>query len=585
VGYRGRNLETEGIGVSTQAEGVMGASSGATAPPDAPPVRHEPDDGRVLPPLRQRLHELLLGPPPGEEVTPYVPAVEPIRPAGPLAKWGVFVVCALVGLVGAVLIVASAPVWYLAEPSWRLTVPGIPHPGTSSQATSTFILGLVCMAVAWIGLIGRAERAPISRRSRLVAVVLVGIVWCVPVLLGPPMLSHDVYSYASQGEMASRGIDPTANGPFAMKNGRWVWQVDSIWRDAPAPYGPVAVEAGKVVVELTGHDPASAIWGFRALAMLGVMLGAIGVASIARSLRQAPAVAVAVGIASPLVLLHLIGGSHNDALMMGLLAVGVAAFLRKRRWLGMALVIAATAAKVPAAAGIVFLAWNWYDDPDTPIWQRVKTTAIAGFGSIAAISVLSVMVGIQVGWMAALKSTGSVYSTFSVSTKLGFLTASGLQTIGLHVSSDGTVALFRLVGIALAAIICTVLLLRSPRIGMTRALGISMIVVVLLSPVVWPWYLAAGFALVAASGMGKWRPSYVVLIVAASAVVFPTSIAPVKSLNPYQHLLTMAVVVLIVCLCYLAQKLAGYLTVRRARLAPNPVVELPLEPAALAAAG
>ena len=90
-----------------------------------------------------------------------------------------------------------------------------------------------------------------------------------------------------------------------------------------------------------------------------------------------------------------------------------------------------------------------------------------------------------------------ITSTFSVSTKLGFLTASGLQTIGLNVSSDGTVALFRLVGIALAAIICTVLLLRSPRIGMARALGISMIVVVLLSPVVWPWYLAAGFALIA----------------------------------------------------------------------------------------
>ncbi len=136
-----------------------------------------------------------------------------------------------------------------------------------------------------------------------------------PVLLGPPMLSHDVYSYASQGEMASRGIDPTANGPFAMKNGRWVWQVDSIWRDAPAPYGPVAVEAGKVVVELTGHDPASAIWGFRALAMLGRHAGRHR-RGLDRPLAAAvaPAVAVAVGIASPLVLLHLIGGSHNDAL-------------------------------------------------------------------------------------------------------------------------------------------------------------------------------------------------------------------------------------------------------------------------------
>ena len=106
------------------------------------------------------------------------------------------------------------------------------------------------------------------------------------------------------------------------------------------------------------------------------------------------------------------------------------------------------------------------------------------------------------------------------------------------------------------------LLLRSPRIGVTRALGISMIVVVLLSPVVWPWYLAAGFALVAASGMGKWRPTYVVLIIAASAVVFPTSIAPVKSLNPYQHLLTMAVVAIIIA-CYVAQRLASWLAARR----------------------
>ena len=95
---------------------------------------------------------------------------------------------------------------------------------------------------------------------------------------------------------------------------------------------------------------------------------------------------------------------------------------------------------------------------------------------------------------------------------------------------------------------------------------------------------AAGFALVAASGMGRWRPSYVVLIVAASAVVFPTSIAPVKSLNPYQHLLTMAVVVLIIIACYLAQKLAGYLTARRERLAPALSIELPLDSVALATA-
>jgi alpha-1,6-mannosyltransferase len=533
-------------------------------------------------PLRDRARAYLLGPSPGEEVTPHFVDPEVVAGApGLMARYGRLALSAVAGFAGTLLIVGSAPVWYEAAASWRLTVPGVPHPGTSAQALTNFIIGLVLLGVGWIGLIGRAERAPISTRAKLISVVVVGALWCVPVLLGPPLLSHDVYSYASQGEMARRGIDPTSQGPNALKRTRWVWQVDSIWRDAPAPYGPVAVEAGKRVVQLTGDDPARAIWGFRALAMLGVIMAGVGVASIARSSKQSAAVAVAVGIASPLVLLHLIGGSHNDALMMGLLALGVAAFQRHRRWLGLALVVLATGAKVTGAAGLVFLAWNWFDDPDTPIWPRIRATLAVGVGSVATLSIMSVFAGISVGWIAALKSTGSITSTFSVSTKLGFLVASGLQTIGIPISSDLSVALFRLAGIALALAICVVLLLRSPRLGMPRALGMSMIAVVLLSPVVWPWYLAAGFALVAASGMGRWRPSYVVLIVAASAVVFPTSISPVKQLSPYQHALTLGVVVLIAIACWVAQRLATWLDERReadrlaASLSAHPAVATP----------
>ena len=106
----------------------------------------------------------------------------------------------------------------------------------------------------------------------------------------------------------------------------------------PAPYGPVAVGFGKTIVTLTGHDAAATIWGFRVLAVAGVILAGFGVASIARRHRQSPAVAVAVGVASPLVLLHLIGGSHNDAIMMGLTAAGLAVFLKGRRYLGVLLV-------------------------------------------------------------------------------------------------------------------------------------------------------------------------------------------------------------------------------------------------------
>ena len=68
----------------------------------------------------------------------------------------------------------------------------------------------------------------------------------------------------------------------------------------------------------------------RIVALLGIVMAGVGVALIARHYRRSPALAVALGVANPLVLLHLLGGSHNDSLMLGFLALGFAAFLRDR---------------------------------------------------------------------------------------------------------------------------------------------------------------------------------------------------------------------------------------------------------------
>ena len=554
--------------VATQSKGAAGPDLDDPLPVPATPASAESaPPGHDASSLRDRVRLYLLGPGPGEEVTPYRPDPDliPVDP-GAWGRYGLLVLSAVAGFLGSLLIAASAPVWYLAAPSWRLTVPGVPHPGSSFQSASCFVVGVVLLVVGWVGLIGRAERAPMTARRRLWAVVAVGAVWCLPMLAAPPLLSHDAYSYAAQARMASLGIDPSANGPDVLRYGYFYRQADPIWRDAPAPYGPVAVGFGDAIVNLAGQDAAATVWGFRVLSLVGVVMAGVGVAAIARRLRQSPAVAVAVGVASPLVLLHLIGGSHNDAIMMGFTALGLAAFVRGRKFLGVALVILATGIKVPAAAALVFMAWNWNDDPDVPIRRRVRDLAIVGGATLAGLAALCAAVGIGFGWISALKNTGKIFSTFSVSTKTGFLAADGLRAIGLDISATTMVAVTRLLGLLAAGLICTVLLLRSPRMGMVRALGLSMLAVVILSPVVWPWYLAVGFALVAASGMGRWRPSYVVVIIAASAVVFPTSVDPVKSLSQYQHVLTMAVVVLIVAGCWAAQKVATALADRRAEV-------------------
>ena len=176
---------------------------------------------------------------------------------------------------------------------------------------------------------------------------------------------------------------------------------------------------------------------------------------------------------------------------------------------------------------------------------------------------LSAMVGIGFGWITALSSTGSITSTFSVSTKLGLVVNDLAGLAGLGVSEEVWLSVFRLAGLAVAGVVCLWLLVRSPRIGVVRAVGLAMVVTMLLGPVVWPWYLPAGLALLAASGLGRWRPTYLVLVMAASTFVWPTSVDPVQSLSGVGHILGLGFLILIAVVAFVAQQLSLRLGVWR----------------------
>jgi alpha-1,6-mannosyltransferase len=464
---------------------------------------------------------------------------------------------ALAGFAGVLVVVGSAPVWRNAAPTWRLTVPGIAHPPDSSFAAAVlFLVGLVLMWIGWAGMVGRSERLPGTPRTRLVVVIAVLVLWCVPPLLGTPMLSNDAYSYAAQGEMATRGIDPTAVGPYALHRGEFLNAVDPIWRDAPAPYGPVAIQLSAWAAAATGHLAAPTVWLMRVIAALGVAMTAFGVVLIARRQRVPTASALVAGVGGPLVLLHMVGGSHNDSLMMGLMVLGMAAFTANRRVMSVVVVTLAVAVKLPAAAALAFIGWNWTADRNAPLRTRVAGTALVGAGAGAILLVLSAAVGMGFGWITALSSTGSITSTFSVSTKLGLVANDLAGLVGLGVSEQAWVSGFRLLGLAVAGVVCLWLLVRSPSIGVVRAVGLAMVVTMLLGPVVWPWYLPAGLALLAASGLGRWRPTYLVLVMAASTFVWPTSVDPVQSISGVGHILGLAFLCLIAAVAFLAQHLS-----------------------------
>lgn len=533
---------------------------------------------------RARLRTLLAVPDVGEEITPYTPPDLPDPHwMGPIRRNIVLIASALAGFVGSTAIVVTAPVWYQAPlGTWRLTLPGIPHgtTGMSSWAAGTvFVVGVILMTLGWIGLIGRAERQRGRERRRLLMVVAVLALWAAPLLLAPPLLSNDVYSYAAQGELQSRGIDPTSHGPVYLLDGDFMVGADPVWRNSPAPYGPVWIGASEAVVTVTGHDAADAVWGFRALAVIGVIMTAVGVAIIARSYRLSPATAIALGVANPLVLLHLVGGGHNDALMLGFLALGLAAFRRDKKVLTVVLVALAVAVKLPAVVALLYVGWAWAGR-GASLKQRAAWMARSIGGGVAIVAALCVAVGIGPGWLVALQGTNTVMSTFSVTTKLGFVVSEALHLAGLGIDENHVVSGFRLLGLAAAGAFALFLLLRTERLGVVRCVGLALVGIILLGPVVWPWYLPAGFALLAAAGLGRWRPSYFVVSFAASLVVFPRSVNAVPVLLGWQHLIGLGVVALIAVAAYYAQHFAEWTQRRRCeRLGLVP----PTEPADAAA--
>jgi hypothetical protein len=430
---------------------------------------------------------------------------------------------ALCGFLGTLIIVVTAPVRPQAAPTWRLTLPFVPHPGGKPFSLATFFLGVALLGYGWFRLGTYAMRrrdGDASRRLRNVALVIT--LWAVPIVLGPPLLSNDVYSYAAQGELASHGYDTTKWGPIALGGGPFLRAADDIWHHNPSPYGPVWNKLGSAVVTTTGHDPAAAVWGFRVVITLAVALAGWALAMLAKDLGADPALAVALGIGNPLTMLHVLGGIHNDGLMMALLLVGVWLAQRRRRWAALVVITAAAAVKLPAAAGLVFLGWNWRPDLDTRA-KRFLGAAVAGAVGMLLIVWLSIEIRMGMGWLGALRGTSKVMSTFAPVTMIGLVVSEAFGLFGLKVSSDLFVNAFRAGGLLVAGWFTWLLLSNSRRIGSELALGLTLLIAVVLGPVMWPWYLPPAIVVVVAAGAERFRPAFTVACIGASFFVLPTS--------------------------------------------------------------
>src|ERR1700724_1809467 len=288
--------------------------------------------------------------------------------------------------------------------------------------------GAVMMALAWL-MLGRFALG--KRRMSRGELDRTLLLWILPLLPAPPMYSKDVYSYLAQSQISLEGLDPYKVGPASGLGLGHVFtlSVPTLWRETPAPYGPLFLWIGRGISALTGENIVAAVLCHRLVVLVGVGLIVWATPRLARRCGVAEVSALWLGAANPLLIMHLVAGIHNEALMLGLMLAGTGfarrgadaaaplvpkplAWPRGRaqwlRWqpmgmllLGAVLITLSSQVKLPSLLALGFvamaLARRWGGKPK---------------GVIAAGGLLSVLAGavmVAIGWASGL-GFGWVYT-------------------------------------------------------------------------------------------------------------------------------------------------------------------------------
>ncbi|TDP91158.1 polyprenol phosphomannose-dependent alpha 1,6 mannosyltransferase MptB [Labedaea rhizosphaerae] len=386
-------------------------------------------------------------------------------------------------------------------------------------ATATLYIGFALVVWAWV----RLGRHVLAGRVAARPVLLAAVCWAIPMLFSPPVFTRDVFSYLAQGAQALHGFDPYAAGPVVLNDyPDLVQNVHPFWQNTPAPYGPLFLLIAKGVAAVVGQHMIIGVILMRLVLVPGLVLTVWALRGLVHELGGKMSVTMWLAFASPMTVVHLIGGPHNDMLMLGFLTSGTLLTLRRKHWAGIALATLAMAIKPTAAMALPFLVLVWAAHLPDEKWGRRFLKALApSLGIFVGLfAALTWVAQLNLGWIVALRAPAMVENWLSAPTALGEIVHS-LVRIFVDTPIGFYTIPARVLGGLVLAYVGVKQWLRSRDGGpdAVKRMALILFLTAALSPVTMPWYLMWGFVIATAMA---WQRRHLAIIGALSVFLVLT---------------------------------------------------------------
>lgn len=338
--------------------------------------------------------------------------------------------------------------------------------------------------------------------------------WSVPLLVGPPVLSTDIFGYVARGLLARHGLSPYHHAPTALGDQRIVDAIDPTWRGVRSTDGPLTSLGEHLVVAVTSGRVIASVLVIRAVAVLSVILIGRLAADLAGPRR---ATALALTILNPAVLIYLVSaGQVAGPLAAVLLATLLAA--SQRRW-ALAVVLVCVAGgiepvallAVPAVIAAHVLGNGV--ERGRRVWLR--DAAVAG----GTLVVVGVAVPFGLGWLRNLTSAAHEHVPFApcnlIADVIGFVVPSA--------SFDDLIAGGRIATGAAGVTVIGYLLVTVGARPLERTVGFTLLTAAILAPVVYPQFLLWGVLCLAPAAV-RGRRDWVVALSCVACVLTPAGL-------------------------------------------------------------